>query len=90
MEALDHLFVFEIMKRFEVEDHGAGTKAAKQPNPVREASHSEPAMRELPDLLTRTSVAHYLERTLCVSRPDTQVNGIILCHRFHFASHRLC
>jgi hypothetical protein len=81
MNALEHLFVSEIIERFKTEEDGTAAETAEQTEPFLKRAFSQYAMRKFPDLDPRISAAREPARTLRVSRPDVKINGIILSHR---------
>jgi hypothetical protein len=81
MNALEHLFVSEIIERFKTEEDGPAAEAAKQTEPLLKRAFSQYAMRKFPDLDPRIAAAREPARTLRVSRPDVKINGITLSHR---------
>ena len=77
---------FKSVEGLKVKDEGPAAKAAKQTNPLREAAFSQLAMREFYDLDPGIAAAHQIARLVRVSRPDTQINDITLCHRYRFCT----
>src|ERR1700721_1875797 len=48
VNAIENLFVFEIVKRRKMEDDGPAAKGAEQTNALSERAFSQPAMGEVP------------------------------------------
>jgi hypothetical protein len=89
MDASENPPVFEVSEGLKIKDDGFATKAAKQTNPLHKLAYSQPTMRKFPDLDSGKAAAQQFTRRSRVPRPDTQINSITLCHRYHFASRRL-
>src|ERR1700734_580704 len=64
VNAIENLFVFEIVKRRKMEDDGPAAKGAEQTNALSERAFSQPAMGEVPYFGMGISALHPIARTL--------------------------